>query len=183
MATYIHRATQPYLIFLSEDENGVYAEMPCTNFGNLPEDPRERLAIFEAAKRLFKMKPEEIKRENEIANANEEARWLKLNNEANLASEKRERKTRHGFVYLAFDEPRRVFKVGFSKNPNGREQQLKTANAGVRFLQTWKAIEDDEKFIHKTLRERGRNISGEWYNLERVDIEFLVNHFSTSRDE
>lgn len=177
MALYHHYRTQPIMVDLF-DNNGTLKASISMNFGQLPETKEERMAILKAAQKLARMTDDEVALHNQEAFKEFNENFERQN--ALSSSEPRQPKPpKRGFVYIAFDEPRRVFKIGFTKNPSGREQQLKTANAGVRFLKTWTAFEDDERLIHGELRERGRNITGEWYNLEKTDFEYIINHFNS----
>ena len=79
-----------------------------------------------------------------------------------------------GFVYIMEDSTD-LYKIGFSKNPEERLNQCKTANPRIKIYQTYYANKFDEKFLHKIFDKK--RYDREWFKLDYKDLIFINKYF------
>jgi hypothetical protein len=78
------------------------------------------------------------------------------------------------FVYLMIDRVNNFHKIGISNTPEYRERTLQSEKPTIELLAaklypSRKIAESIEKALHSTFK--AKNIRGEWFNLDAVDIE------------
>jgi len=78
-------------------------------------------------------------------------------------------------VYLLKEEENDYFKIGISKNPQGRIKQLQTGSAGHITLYDEFVTEYASK-IERALHRKYRiyNVNGEWFNLTREQAKAFI---------
>ena len=81
-------------------------------------------------------------------------------------------------VYLIRDIYRGCHKIGVAKNAETRFTQLKTANAGIELVAFFVGVAQDERILHRHFTGQGKRIDGEWFSLEKSDIEHIEKYFN-----
>lgn len=81
-----------------------------------------------------------------------------------------------GFLYLMVEDSRRLIKIGISKNPPKREQQLNTTKIPYK-VRLFKQIQTPhykkaERILHKMYHKQ--RIDGEWFALEPEEVTCLM---------
>ena len=71
-------------------------------------------------------------------------------------------------IYLIKDTARGLHKIGKARNVSNRFSQLKTANACIELVESYKGFESDEKELHKAFKKL--RVSGEWFALTEAHI-------------
>jgi hypothetical protein len=92
------------------------------------------------------------------------ASWKKI------ATPKKEKEIKKGFVYIAFCKTTFYYKIGMTrKSVESRMKQLKTANPSIELSYCF-AVKDIsvEKKLHNIFKHK--NISNEWFDLDDKDI-------------
>lgn len=79
-------------------------------------------------------------------------------------------------IYLIYDSIRGVYKIGQSVDVVSRLKQLRTANAGIEAICSYRAEGSVERDLHQYFREV--HISGEWFNLEDAGVKAFHDYFS-----
>ena len=75
-------------------------------------------------------------------------------------------------VYFIADTTNNVVKIGFSKSPKKRLQQLQTSNSNVLVLLGFiDGMETEESYCHQ-LFEKDKKI-GEWFNLSDQIVDYI----------
>ena len=81
-----------------------------------------------------------------------------------------------GFLYLMVEDSRKLIKIGVSKNPPKREQQLNTTKIPfkVRLIKQIQTpyYKQAEKYLHRLYHNH--NVEGEWFSLEPEEITCLM---------
>ena len=77
-----------------------------------------------------------------------------------------------GSIYLA--KSQHLTKIGWSKNPEMREKQLKGSNPHLKFIHVSSPIYtiDDEQQLHTNFEKR--RVSGEWFQLPDAQVKRIV---------
>lgn len=71
--------------------------------------------------------------------------------------------TRQGWVYCIRDDASGAVKIGFSKNPERRVQQIQTSFPfKLRLIAAIPAVEAFEQFLHWS--HASRRLTGEWFD-------------------
>ena len=97
-----------------------------------------------------------------IKDINNEEHYSRLAKANEVPSIKKIKKVRQGYIYLIQNSVNNSLKVGFSKNPQSRLQQLNTASSEpLRMICHKKGTLDEEKSIHQELI--GIKLNTEWY--------------------
>jgi len=78
-----------------------------------------------------------------------------------------------GNIYIAIDENTGYYKIGWSINPKKREKTLQSEKPTIYFLWVVTGSRKDEAYLHKLFA--GKRVRGEWFDLEKQDIERLGN--------
>jgi hypothetical protein len=78
-----------------------------------------------------------------------------------------------GKIYLAIDENTGYHKIGWSINPRKREKTLQSEKPTIFFLWVINGSKKDESYLHRLFSSK--RIRGEWFDLDKQDIEMLVN--------
>ena len=69
-----------------------------------------------------------------------------------------------GWIYVIQAVPQGPVKVGYSEDPNGRLVSLQHASPmSLVLVNRTEGTIDDERELHRRLRERGPTLRGEWY--------------------
>jgi hypothetical protein len=111
--------------------------------------------------------------------AQEEEYRIKAIGSSKIKEHKEDRSLRDCFIYLIRDTPRGLHKIGRAASVPKRFEQLKTANAGIELVASYKGIERDEKVLHGFFLDQ--QVSGEWFMLDDEHIEFIKNYFNQKR--
>lgn len=70
-----------------------------------------------------------------------------------------------------------IYKIGVSNNPENRVGNLNSQIFGVQLVSKSSKTEDafrQENFLHRKYKEK--NISGEWYQLSKKDVSWIINY-------
>lgn len=78
---------------------------------------------------------------------------------------------KHTYIYLMIDHNTGYHKIGRSKNPKFRERTLQSEKPTIEMIHTFKDNLSKEKELHK--RYANKRIRGEWFNLSKVDVEYI----------
>lgn len=85
---------------------------------------------------------------------------------------------REGWVYFLRDDEARAVKIGFSRDPIRRIQQIQTSNPNrLRLLGAIRSVEAFEQFLHWSNRDR--RMSGEWFNDTDGGLSSILKMLST----
>ena len=112
-------------------------------------------------------------------NEQEEAYRIKSIGSSKEKAQKEDKSLRECFIYLIKDTPRGLHKIGRAVSIHKRFEQLKTANASIELVESFKGIERDEKILHGFFSEK--RVSGEWFQIDDEDIDFIKNYFNQKR--
>lgn len=78
-------------------------------------------------------------------------------------------------IYLMLDTSCGWYKIGRSQKPSVREKTLLATRPTIELIQSWSGRDADETILHEMFADkRGR---GEWFNLDRDDIEKIGEYF------
>lgn len=80
------------------------------------------------------------------------------------------------YIYLMFDKLNGRYKIGISKNPQYRETTLQSEKPDIVLHSYFDGTLSDEKELHKIFAPK--RIRGEWFNLDKSDINKIVKYFS-----
>jgi hypothetical protein len=78
---------------------------------------------------------------------------------------------RKGFVYLMKNMRNGFFKIGFSRNPQYREQTLQAEEPQIETILTFEGTIADEEALHEQFAPY--RIRGEWFRLTSRDVEMI----------
>lgn len=80
-------------------------------------------------------------------------------------------------IYLIFSQENGYYKIGISKNPQKRIEQLQTGNSSeLKIIETYKSeyYNKIEKALHR--RFSHARINGEWFALDAVEMNNFKNY-------
>ena len=80
------------------------------------------------------------------------------------------------YTYIIYDD--KYYKIGKTKNLKNRMESMKTSNPHIKLLLF--LDKDIEKDLHVKFKDR--NITGEWFNLSKEDLEYLHNTMYKNED-
>jgi len=83
------------------------------------------------------------------------------------------------FIYVVKDIKRGLIKIGKANNVYNRFNQLKTANAEIELLTSYRGTIKDEKALHSYFDSD--RVSGEWFCLTQDQIDFIETYFNQKR--
>lgn len=86
--------------------------------------------------------------------------------------------TDHCFVYLMHDTSNGYYKIGISNKPHYREKTLQSEKPTIELIESKKfpirkIAKSFEKSLHLVFAEK--RIRGEWFELNEIDVEHLIN--------
>ena len=76
-------------------------------------------------------------------------------------------------TYLMKDKNNGLYKIGKSINPKHRERTLQSEKPNIKMVKVWNC--DIERKLHNLYSTN--RIRGEWFNLNKVQIEYICTHF------
>lgn len=84
---------------------------------------------------------------------------------------------KRAYVYVVYCAETGLYKIGTSDNANRRFKELQSGSAfTVELYAAFECHPELGRFFEKQLHEkfRGRRTHGEWFKLERADLDFLA---------
>lgn len=90
-------------------------------------------------------------------------------------------KPKHCYVYLMHDTTNHYFKIGMSNDPKYRERTLQSEKPTIDTIIAKRyPIRSIARNIEKALQNTymDKHVRGEWYRLERIDVEHLIESLS-----
>lgn len=146
-----------------------------TQGGFLPD--KEKISMMKTAiNSLSKLTEDQIEFENWKRDKKYEEDHIRMN-EGYEERRSTEKIDPFGSIYLMRDIYRGCYKIGFTKSLKSRIDQLRTANAGIEYMKHYEGRMSDEKHLHDVFS--GVIISGEWFRLNEVHIDFIEQYFSS----
>ena len=79
------------------------------------------------------------------------------------------------FVYVAKSKLRNVYKIGYTRNPRQRIQDLRTSSPGADLVKIYGGSKFDEKYLHDLFNVL--RVNGEWFRLEPENIKEIDYYF------
>ena len=129
----------------------------------------EAMKILKAAEQVLSMDDSLIELEND-------AYRNYLQNECQPSVSRQPMKPKSGYVYLAHAKHSDRYKIGYSKKPIQREEQLKGQSPEpITFIHTIKTddIEKLESDLHLLFQEK--RVHGEWFDLSESDVKYVLS--------
>lgn len=78
------------------------------------------------------------------------------------------------FTYIIFSKSLNLYKIGVSKHPKLRLQNLRNEFKDAEIL--YLCNKNRERVIH--LEYKDKNVFGEWFKLSNIDLDILVNNYN-----
>jgi hypothetical protein len=117
--------------------------------------------------------------ENDYEERVEQQRLETLESQFQNRQNKNFKKHEDCFIYVVKDIKRGLIKIGKANNVFNRFKQLKTANAEIELLTSYRGTIKDEKILHSYFDSD--RVSGEWFCLTQDQVEFIQTYFDQKR--
>lgn len=130
-------------------------------------------------KQIKKLKKKEKKRILKIVNSYENLDKLSFDKlyyhtyKKKIKKQINKKEINKKFCYIIKNKRNGLYKIGYSKNPLGRESTLQSQEPELESIKIFK--NNWESVLHEKYKEQ--RVRGEWFNLSNIQVKYICTHY------